>query len=60
MSRVFLISSNRATEPYPVYPLGMAVVAGALQAAGHQVQQYDVLVQGEEPLRAAIEQSLRK
>jgi len=43
MSRVFLISSNTATDPYPVYPLGMAVVAGALQRAGHQVQQYDAL-----------------
>ncbi|MCK5916117.1 MAG: lipid biosynthesis B12-binding/radical SAM protein, partial [Deltaproteobacteria bacterium] len=47
MSRVFLISSNTTTDPYPVYPLGMAVVAGALQAAGHQVQQYDPLAQGE-------------
>ena len=57
MSRIFLISSNTATDPYPVYPLGMAVVAGALQAAGHQLQQYDCLVQGEdEPsLRQTIE-----
>lgn len=47
MSRIFLISSNTTTDPYPVYPLGMAVVAGALQAAGHQVQQYDPLAQGE-------------
>lgn len=47
MSRIFFISSNTTTDPYPVYPLGMAVVAGALQAAGHQVQQYDCLVQGE-------------
>ncbi len=56
MSRVFLISSNTTTDPYPVYPLGMAVVAGALQAAGHQLQQYDCLVQGEsvEQLRQEI------
>lgn len=47
MSRVFLISSNTTTDPYPVYPLGMAVVAGALQTAGHQVQQHDPLAQGE-------------
>ena len=46
MSRIFLISSNTTTDPYPVYPLGMAVVSGALQQAGHQVQQYDCLVQG--------------
>jgi lipid biosynthesis B12-binding/radical SAM protein len=51
MSRVLLISSNTATDPYPVYPLGMAVVAGALQTAGHQVRQYDRLAQGEDPLR---------
>ncbi len=47
MSRIFLISSNTTTDPYPVYPLGMAVVAGALQRAGHHVQQYDWLAQGE-------------
>ena len=41
MSRVFFISCNTATDPYAVYPLGMAVVAGALIAAGHQVEQYD-------------------
>jgi len=56
VSRVFLISSNTATDPYPVYPLGMAVVSGALQAAGHQVRQYDFLVEGQEPLRAALEE----
>ncbi len=43
MSRVFFISSNTMTEPYPVYPLGMAVVSGALTRAGHEVQQYDAL-----------------
>lgn len=50
MSRVLLISSNTAVDPYPVYPLGMAVVAGALQATGHQVQQYDCLAFGEDSL----------
>ena len=43
MSRVFFISSNTVTDPYPVYPLGMAVVSGALTRAGHEVLQYDVL-----------------
>lgn len=57
MSRVFLISSNTTTDPYPVYPLGMSVVAGALKSAGHQVQQYDWLAQGESlpPLLQEIE-----
>ncbi|MEA3332337.1 MAG: lipid biosynthesis B12-binding/radical SAM protein [Pseudomonadota bacterium] len=43
MSRVLLISTNRATAPYVVYPLGMAVVAGALDKNGHQVEQFDLL-----------------
>ncbi len=44
MSRVFLLSSNVATEPYPVYPLGMAIIAAALQRCGHELRQFDMLV----------------
>ncbi len=44
MGKIFLISSNICTEPYPVYPLGMAVIAGSLKAAGHQIYQFDWLV----------------
>ncbi|MBN2872373.1 MAG: lipid biosynthesis B12-binding/radical SAM protein, partial [Halothiobacillaceae bacterium] len=56
MSRVFLLSANVTCEPYPVYPLGMAVIAGALDRAGHQLRQFDFLVAGqsEETLRAAL------
>jgi lipid biosynthesis B12-binding/radical SAM protein len=43
MSKVFLISANLTSAPYPVYPLGMAVVASALNAAGHDVVQADLL-----------------
>lgn len=43
MSRILLISSNTSTTPYPVYPLGMATVAGALAARGHSVRQFDCL-----------------
>lgn len=46
MSKVFLLSTNVTTEPYPVYPLGMAVIAGALVEAGHQVLQFDFLAAG--------------
>lgn len=46
MSRVLLISSNTSTTPYPVYPLGMATVAGALAAQGHSVRQFDCLAAG--------------
>jgi lipid biosynthesis B12-binding/radical SAM protein len=57
MSRFFLVSSNINTDPYPVYPLGMAVVASALMAAGHQVCQYDYLAGGcsESGLRKLIQ-----
>ena len=48
MSRVFFISSNVVVDPYPVYPLGMAVVSGALASAGHEVFQYDCLVHGDD------------
>ena len=43
MSRILLISSNTCDVPYAVYPLGMATVARALIAAGHQVSQIDWL-----------------
>ena len=47
MSKVFLLSTNISMEPYPVYPLGMAIIASALVAAGHEVLQYDFLATGE-------------
>lgn len=34
-------------EPYPVYPLGLAVIAAALAGAGHEVEQFDFLASGE-------------
>jgi len=46
MSKFFLLSSNVSSNPYPVYPLGMAVVAAALSTAGHRVRQYDYLASG--------------
>jgi len=42
MSRVLLISANRTVDPYPVYPLGMAVIAASLETAGHTVRQADL------------------
>jgi lipid biosynthesis B12-binding/radical SAM protein len=54
MKRILLVSSNITTEPYPVYPLGLAVIAAALAAAGHQPEQFDFLASGEsEELLAA-------
>jgi len=54
MKRILLISANITTEPYPVYPLGLAVIAAALTAAGHEIKQFDFLASGEsEELLAA-------
>ncbi|MDA3791856.1 MAG: lipid biosynthesis B12-binding/radical SAM protein [Desulfobacula sp.] len=44
MSRILLISSNTTTEPLPVYPLGMALIASSLEQNGHEVKQLDLLL----------------
>lgn len=56
MAKVFLISSNVTQAPYPVYPLGMAMVASDLAANGHEVVQWDYLAEGEsmEKLKAVL------
>jgi radical SAM superfamily enzyme YgiQ (UPF0313 family) len=45
--KILLLSSNRATSPYPVYPLGLSAVAAALKRAGHETAICDLLVDGE-------------
>ena len=44
--KVLLISSNVASTPYSVYPLGLSMVAAGLHNAGHQVRQFDFLASG--------------
>ena len=58
MSKILLISSNTLTEPYPAYPLGMAIVASALSSRGHSIFQYDFLAESRslENLRDTIEE----
>ncbi len=46
MSRVFFVCGNRCVDPYPVYPMGMAVVSASLAARGHEVRQFDLLSSG--------------
>ena len=41
--KTLLISANWATSPYPIYPIGMSMVATALKQAGHQVELFDFL-----------------
>ncbi len=41
-----LISTNQVVTPYPVYPLGIAHLAGAMEEAGHKTVHYDILANG--------------
>lgn len=54
MANVLLISCNLTEEPYPVFPLGAAMVARAARGRGHTVTLWDPLVEGR-PLAAAAE-----
>lgn len=40
--RILLISANRERMPYPVAPLGLAYIAGALKEEGHDVRAVDL------------------
>jgi len=57
MSQIFFLSANTTIDPYPVYPAGMAAVAAALVAQGHQVTQVDFLAIGQSiaKLKRAVE-----
>ncbi len=56
---ILLISCNTTTEPYPVYPLGMAMIAHAAEDAGFDVIQRDILVaeDWQAEIRELIEQN---
>jgi radical SAM superfamily enzyme YgiQ (UPF0313 family) len=44
MSKIVLVSCNITREPYPVYPLGMTLIAEAARSQGHQVFEWDMLI----------------
>lgn len=46
MSKILMISSNTFAYPYPVYPLGMAMVSASLAEKGHAVHQFDYFTEG--------------
>jgi lipid biosynthesis B12-binding/radical SAM protein len=41
-----LISANQMVMPYPVYPIGIAHIIGALQSYGHRADHVDILASG--------------
>ena len=51
--RILLVSPNTLTVPYPVYPLGLDYVAGAV-AARHQVRIADLNVETYESLEEIV------
>lgn len=55
---VLLVSTNRERSPQPVVPNGMACVASALTAAGHEVRVLDLCF-ARDPLRAARDAAAR-
>ncbi len=52
--RFLIIAANLCTDPYPVYPLGMSVIAAAAEQAGHTVRQFDLLANGSDALPETI------
>lgn len=40
--KLLLISANRERSPYPVFPIGLAFLAGPLERAGHQLAALDL------------------
>lgn len=40
--KLLLISANRERSPYPVFPIGLAYLAGPLAAAGHDLRVIDL------------------
>lgn len=55
--RCLLVSANRTTLPYPVYPLGVAYLLGALREQGHQADHLDILASGNyQPLRQLLKE----
>lgn len=45
-ARCLIVSANRVTTPYPVYPLGAACLVGALKNRGHDAYHFDLLADG--------------
>lgn len=57
--RVLLVSVNRVRYPYPVYPIGLDYVAGAL-APAHEVRILDLCPLADEEVEPAIAAAIRE
>jgi radical SAM superfamily enzyme YgiQ (UPF0313 family) len=52
-ARVLLVNLNKYDQPYPVYPVGVAYIDGALRAAGHVTEIWDARM-AQESLEACV------
>ncbi len=43
--KILLLSANVTMSPYPIYPIGLSIIAASLTRAGHEVRQVDFLQQ---------------
>jgi len=47
--KLLLISANRERDPYPVFPIGLACLAGPLAVAGHVLAALDLCFESDPP-----------
>jgi len=45
--KILLLSANRERSPYPVFPIGLAYLAGPISAAGHELSALDLCFEKE-------------
>lgn len=55
---ILMVSANRERSPYPVFPIGLAYLAGPLAAAGHRLAALDLCFTADP--EAAFTQALRE
>lgn len=53
--RILLISLNTVDVPFPVFPIGLAYLHSALEASGHEVDVFDLLIQDSQALQDLLE-----
>jgi radical SAM superfamily enzyme YgiQ (UPF0313 family) len=51
--KILLLSANRERSPYPVFPIGLAYLAGPISAAGHELSALDLCFE-KEPEQALV------
>ena len=53
-AKILLVNCNTYDQPYPVYPIGLASIDGALREDGHVTQIWDSVPPGESLEQATL------